>query len=746
MADPATLVAPVANIRPQPEISAATGLELNKIKAQLADEDESSQSSSGTDVFDRNSLASSTRRGQWQFDADGNWHRHGSSESAASTGISSICSSIAADERPATQPLHATPSKKRTSDGALKQPVTWLEPGIDSARPPHEVADPVATSTGLTAPKIPKRRGRPPKARSQSAVTAAPKPNVRRASEISQLQDRIRPRSAIPATLSKQIFASQCIEAAYSSRLDPFSLHAGEYKLLADLLMNKEVTIYLNIRNAILRLWTRNPLCSVTAEEAAGCAKEGRFFGLAEVAYKWLVRNGHINFGCIEVPRDPSLSTKAKKMGQQKTVVVMGAGVSGLTTARQLENLFARSSEKWTDFGEVPPRVVVVEGRRRIGGRVYSKPLRSQVAGSLPDNLRNTAEMGAMIVTGFDHGNPLDTIIRGQLSLRYHLMTDELTIYDCDGKPIEEEKDMLNTELYTDISDRSGDFRAMSQKHKTLRGDEEFIARARDPTADGYQHFKLEPLFEPIDTNKDRKPAKRRGRRRNAPPGTEKLTGRSRVIEESGATQSAARAAKTMGWQVKEGVARNQSVSLHRIASASLYPTLGTVMDEAIEQYQDIIDLTPQDMRLLNWHHANLEYANAAPVSSLSLSGHDQDTGNEFEGAHSEIIGGYTQVPRGLMNLPTKLDVRFDRVVESIHYNETGDPGSGLVTKVVCTDGEVIEAHEVVITAPLGVLKSDDIDFDPPLPGWKRGAIDRLGFGLLNKVCLKALGCKKGAN
>ena len=91
------------------------------------------------------------------------------------------------------------------------------------------------------------------------------------------------------------------------------------------------------------------------------------------------------------------------------------------------------------------------------------------------------------------------------------------------------------------------------------------------------------------------------------------------------------------------------------------------------------------------------------------------------------------------MNLPTKLDVRFDRVVDSIHYNQDAIYEGEHTTKVVCTDGEVIEADEVVITAPLGVLKTDMIDFDPPLPSWKQGAIDRLGFGLLNKVRLESL-------
>ena len=95
----------------------------------------------------------------------------------------------------------------------------------------------------------------------------------------------------------------------------------------------------------------------------------------------------------------------------------------------------------------------------------------------------------------------------------------------------------------------------------------------------GIEGFQLEPLF-PIDAAK-RKPGTKRGRRRNAPPGTEKLTGRSRVIEESGATQSAAQAAKAMGWQLREGANKKPSVSLHRFASASANPTSPPTPDAA---------------------------------------------------------------------------------------------------------------------------------------------------------------------
>jgi monoamine oxidase len=696
------------------------------------DEDESSLSSTGSDLFDRNKPPSKAHNGTWEVDVNGDWRRYSSLESATSTAISSMCSSTAADDFHKEQNAVLSPSRKRMSDGTVKQATIRLSSKTsNAASTPQSIEHVADTPEQATFSVQPKRRGRPPKDKS-----VAPNyiPSIRRPSMISKLQDVVKPRSSIPYTLPITVFASQCLEAAHASRLDPYALHVGENALLMDMITSAEVTVYLNIRNAILRLWVRNPRCSITVEEAAGCAKEGRFFGLAEVAYKWLTRNGYINFGCVDVPHDPNVALQSKKFSKQKTVVVVGAGVSGLTTARQLEGLFAQYSEHWLEKGERPPKVLVIEGRKRVGGRVYSKPLRSQVKDSLPNDLRNTAEMGAMIVTGFDHGNPLDTIIRGQLGLHYHLMTDALTIYDTNGKAVKERRDMLNTDLYTDITDRAGDFRAVADRPQTLKGDEELISRCRDPLPKGFDAFQLEPLPSLIEAK--RKAVMKRGRRRNAPPGTEKLTGRHQVVENSSGTIRAARAAHAMGWKVRDGVSKNHTLTLRPAAEASRYPTLGAVMDEAISQYQGLLEMTAQDMRLLNWHHANLEYANAAPVPWLSLSGHDQDTGNEFEGAHSEVVGGYTQVPRGLMNLPTKLDVRFDRIVDSIHYDDGEfEEDESLVTKIVCTNGEVIEADEVVLTTPLGVLKSDAIDFDPPLPSWKQGAIDRMGFGLLNKVC-----------
>jgi hypothetical protein len=539
--------------------------------------------------------------------------------------------------------------------------------------------------------------------------------------------------SSIPALMSWEEFARQCTLAAESSRLNPFALHPEEYKLLRRHVTHAQVTIYLNIRNAILRLWTKNPLVYVSMEEAAGCARDKRYFGLAKMAHTWLMRNGYINYGCVEVPNSvgPIPYAKAKKSAR-RTVVVIGAGMSGLGCARHLEGLFAQLGDLWVDQGERPPKVVVLEARPRIGGRVYSHPFRDQTGSTLPPGHRCTAEMGAQIVTGFEHGNPLNAIIRGQLGIPYHGLRDNTILYDYDGTVVEKSQDVLVEKLYNDVLERASIYRNKPAVFRTVEGDRNMMLFGREPADNGEQTVAdLEESETPLPANAtttasttEEKPS----------IGVEKLAGRAYQLSAGfNPNVAATQAVRNMGWGLKHDAPIVHSLGMESVAKASTYPTLGHTMDEGIKQYQSILDLKPQDMRLLNWHHANLEYANAVSVNQLSLSGWDQDIGNEFEGEHTEVIGGYQQVPRGLWQCPTKLDVRFKHVIRSIHYN-TEERDIGKAAKVVCTNGEVLDADEVVLTTPLGVLKSGSVTFQPALPEWKQNVIERMGFGLLNKV------------
>lgn len=540
--------------------------------------------------------------------------------------------------------------------------------------------------------------------------------------------------SSIPSDLSWQEYGRQCILAAENSRLNPFTLHPAEYRLLRQHVNQAQVTVYLNIRNGILRLWHRNPLVYVSFEEAAGCARDKRYFGLAKVAYVWLMRNGYVNFGCVEVPNTagPIVRSKAKS-GPARTIIVVGAGMSGLGCARHLEGLFAQLGNQLTEAGERPPKVVILEARPRVGGRVYSHPFLNQSNSTLPPGHRCTAEMGAQIVTGFERGNPLNALIRGQLGIPYHKLRDNTILYDYDGTVVERSQDILVEKLYNDILDRAAVYRNKPEAQRTVEGDRNFLLFGREPNDIGGPTIaELENSEAPLPANanngasiKEEKPT----------TGVEKLAGRAYQLSAGFNPElTAAETVQSMGWKLKAGASTSQSLDLDTIAKASEFPTLGQTMDEGLLQYQALLDMKPRDLRLLSWHHANLEYANAVSVNQLSLSGWDQDIGNEFEGDHTEVIGGYQQVPRGLWQSPSRLDVRFNTPIKTVHY-DTDEHRVGKAVRVECDNGEVYEADQIVITTPLGVLKSGSVKFEPPLPDWKQDVIERMGFGLLNKVC-----------
>ena len=542
-----------------------------------------------------------------------------------------------------------------------------------------------------------------------------------------------RPKASVTQKIPRDTVAQQGMHAAQASRLKPFELHPQEYQLLRDHVCHAYVTAYLNIRNRILRLWVRNPLVQVTQEEAIGCVQSPRFLELAKVAYEWLVRKGYINFGCLEIasPSD-SKSRKGKgKRAKRKTIAVVGAGMAGLGCARQLEGLVRHYQERWTAAGEDPPHVVVLEGRNRVGGRIYSHPFKNQNAERIPTHKRCTAEMGAHIIIGFDHGNPLNMIVRGQLALHHHTLRANTILYDTDGNLVDEKRDHMVQALFNDVLERAGHYRHRIPLPSTVHGDENLIQEGKDPL-----HYKNSPSISEIEQNNPNMHGFSQDHDTEVVPGgLDKLTGKAYMITGQRPKKKPALTAQDIGFEVPNALDWDD-LNLDDVAKESAHPTLGAAMDESVKQYSFILDLTPEDMRMMNWHYANLEYANAANVGKLSLGGWDQDTGNEFAGGHAQIIGGYQQVPRAILQCPTKLDLRTRKIVNKIEYNIWSGNSKTPGARIQCEDGETIEADYVVLTTPLGVLKNEDVKFSPPLPEWKIGPIQRLGFGLLNKCIL----------
>jgi monoamine oxidase len=504
--------------------------------------------------------------------------------------------------------------------------------------------------------------------------------------------------------------------------------------MLREHISHAQVTTYLNIRNGILRLWLNNPRIGVAREEAIGCAKDSRWFDVANLCYEWLLRQGYINFGCAEVPSSKKRAKKGASKRRGKTVVVIGAGMAGLGCARQLEALFSQYASQFQDKGEEPPKVIVIEGRSRLGGRVYSRVLDGGQSQRLIGfkGKRHSVECGGMIITGFERGNPLNVLVRGQMALPYYALRPETTLYDSNGKPVDSDRDQLVEKLYNDCLERVSDYKFKIPLSKLIEGNKDLMDEGRDSASEGQKTIALMeeataalPLATPVSEQS-------LGPEVNlVPVSTDKASGIIHVAPGTPATLKAAYKAKLMGWALKEGITEDHDLELDE-AAKSPNATLGSLMDEAISQYRNIIDLTAQDYRLMNWHIANLEYSNATNYTQLSLGGWDIDAGNEWEGKHTMVVGGYQSVPWGLAHSPSKLDIRKDSAVKKITY----DPQGTGAAKIECEDGISIDADYVVSTIPLGVLKHGNVTFDPPLPSSKMDAIGRLGFGILNKVIL----------
>lgn len=183
------------------------------------------------------------------------------------------------------------------------------------------------------------------------------------------------------------------------------------------------------------------------------------------------------------------------------------------------------------------------------------------------------------------------------------------------------------------------------------------------------------------------------------------------------------------------------------VASKEL-ETLYTAQDDFESKIKELelnppsdVYLSPKDRQILDWHFANLEFANATPLNNLSLKHWDQDDDFEFIGNHTTVKNGYSCVP---IALTEGLDIRVNTAVKTINYFPGGVE---VIAENLKTNNSTVvyKADLVLCTLTLGVLKvaisnqtnqENTVKFIPPLPEWKQQAIQRLGFGNLNKVVL----------
>lgn len=349
---------------------------------------------------------------------------------------------------------------------------------------------------------------------------------------------------------------------------------------------------YIVVRNHILARWRANVRSFLSKSQIRETVSSD-YDHLISRAYDFLSEQGYINFGV-----SPAIRAQLPEEHEKGSVVIVGAGLAGLAAARQL-----------LSFGF---KVLVLEGRDRPGGRVYTMKMGKK--GSFA-----AVDLGGSVITGI-HANPLGVLAR-QLGIPLHKIRDKCPLFWPDGRQVDQRLDLEVDSVFNKLLDNATQLRGV-------------LGETANGISLGSAIEKLRKLY---------------------------------------------------------GVARRG-----------------------------------EERELLDWHLANLEYANAGCLSELSLVYWDQDDPYEMGGDHCFLAGGNWRLINALCE---DVPILYRKTVTRIEYGEGG-------VEVVVAGGQVFQADMLLCTVPLGVLKSGIIKFHPELPSRKLEAIERLGFGLLNKVAM----------
>ncbi|NES21736.1 MAG: NAD(P)-binding protein [Symploca sp. SIO3E6] len=147
-------------------------------------------------------------------------------------------------------------------------------------------------------------------------------------------------------------------------------------------------------------------------------------------------------------------------------------------------------------------------------------------------------------------------------------------------------------------------------------------------------------------------------------------------------------------------------------------------LDAGIQQILAKKQFSAQEQQVIAWW-LNAEVVGDLALDLDQLSLYEWQEGKDFWGDDYLFPGGYDQI---IEKLAADLDLRLEEKVVEIKY--------GNQEVVVTTEKNSFSAAAAIVTLPLGVLKSNTVTFQPPLPPAKQQAIKRLAVGLLNKVVL----------
>nr|XP_053648484.1 lysine-specific histone demethylase 1A-like [Cherax quadricarinatus] len=441
--------------------------------------------------------------------------------------------------------------------------------------------------------------------------------------------------SVIATNMDKVTLTVGLDGAAFQSRMPADKLTTLEGSLFSDIVKSPPPThrLFLHIRNRILQMWLESPLQELTYEGVMADL-ESPFNSegvLCARIHAYLERHGYINFGVFK---------RVKPLPQKKygSVIVIGAGIAGLAAAQQL-----------TSFGF---EVTVLEARDRVGGRIATFRKGPYIA-----------DLGAMVVTGLG-GNPVNVLSK-QINMELVRIKQKCPLYESNGNTVLKDKDEMVEREFNRLLEATSflshqlDFNYVDNRPISLGEGLEWVINLQEKNVKEKQvtHWKtVVKLQEKLKTVLNKLLA---------------LHDKIALLHKEHSQLSEKRNSRNI---TNEFVYR---VKLRELQNAC------KEWDQLVEQQREIEDklqeleasspsdvyLSSRDRQILDWHFANLEFANATPLNNLSLKHWDQDDDFEFSGSHLTVRNGYSCVPVGLSE---GLDIRLNMAVRKIMYSNSG--------------------------------------------------------------------------
>ncbi|KYB29466.1 putative lysine-specific histone demethylase 1-like Protein [Tribolium castaneum] len=416
----------------------------------------------------------------------------------------------------------------------------------------------------------------------------------------------IDPESELDDPVIKDLF-SGLEGAAFQSRMPFDKMTSTEAACFPDIAQAalQTIKVYLNVRNRILQMWLDNPKQQLILEDVMEKIEVpyNSDAPLVKRVHAFLERNGYINFGVFKRLKP----LPSKKYGK---VIVIGAGIAGLAAAQQLQQ-----------FGL---EVIVLEARDRVGGRIATFRKGNYIA-----------DLGAMVVTGLG-GNPVTTLSK-QIDMELHRIRQKCPLYQSSGVTVDKDKDEMVEREFNRLLEATSylshqlDFNYAGNKPVSLGQALEWVIKLQEKHVKEkqIQHLKsVITLQEKLKTNQ------------------KLLVGIKEQMFETNA-------------KIRELASVEKRDIQLEFAYRSTVRDLNSYSkewDQLQEQAKEIEDklkeleasppsdvyLSSKDRQILDWHFANLEFANATPLSNLSLKHWDQDDDFEFTGNH--LTGEWAQL------------------------------------------------------------------------------------------------------